>query len=114
MTAKRVIAATGAYSAGHGNAFNYIARRLVPVGSEVVVSRDIESRDQYGRLLAWIHRTDGVFVNLAMVESGHATALFFAPNDTLEPLFVQAAHGARRERVGFWAGCGGADVVLAP
>lgn len=89
------------------------AERLVPVGSQVWLSRDHETRDQYGRLLAWIHRDDGVLVNLAMVESGHATALFFAPNDDLEPLFEQAAWAARRLDRGFWPACGAADVVLS-
>ncbi len=90
------------------------ANALVPVGTSVWLSRDLETRDQYGRLLAWIHRDDGVLVNLAMVESGHATALFFAPNDELEPLFEQAAWAARRLDRGFWPACGAADVVLAP
>lgn len=88
--------------------------QILPIGTTVVLSRDVESRDQYGRLLAWIHRLDDVFVNLAMVESGHASALFFAPNDTLEPLFEQAAWRARRLHRGFWTACGGPDVVLAP
>lgn len=88
--------------------------QVLPVGTTVVLSRDVESRDQYGRLLAWIHRLDGVFVNLAMVESGHASALFFAPNDSLEPLFEQAAWRARRLRRGFWTACGGPDLVLSP
>lgn len=86
--------------------------RLLPTGSEVWLSRDVESRDQYGRLLAWIHRPDGVFVNLALVESGHATTLFFAPNDALETRFERSAWQARREQRGFWTACGGADVVL--
>ena len=41
LTADRVIAATGAYSAGHGNAFSYIARRLVPVGSYLIATRPL-------------------------------------------------------------------------
>lgn len=89
------------------------ATALVPVGTGVWLSRDRETRDQYGRLLAWIHRDDGVLVNLAMVESGHAEALFFAPNDDLAPLFEQAAWTARRLQRGFWPACGGADSVIA-
>lgn len=88
------------------------ANQLVPLGSSVWLSRDRETRDQYGRLLAWIHRDDGVLVNLAMVESGHASALFFAPNDDLEPLFEQAAWSARRLDRGFWPACGAPDLVL--
>ena len=41
LTADRVIAATGAYSAGHGKAFGYIAQRLVPVGSYLIATRPL-------------------------------------------------------------------------
>lgn len=85
---------------------------LIPVGSSIRLSRDVETRDQYGRLLAWVHRDDGVFVNLAMVESGHASVLFFAPNDGLETQFEQAGFAARRDGRGFWAACGGPDVTI--
>lgn len=85
---------------------------LTPVGTDVLLSRDRETRDQYGRLLAWVHRPDGVFVNLAMVESGHATALFFAPNTEFKDLFQQAAWSARKNDRGFWPECGAADVVV--
>lgn len=96
-----------------GSEATAFAHQLVPVGSDVWLSRDRETRDQYGRLLAWIHRDDGVLVNLAMVESGHASALFFAPNDDLEPLFEQAAWAARRLNRGFWPACGAPDVVIS-
>lgn len=96
-----------------GSEATAFANQLVPAGTTVWLSRDHDTRDQYGRLLAWIHRDDGVLVNLAMVESGHASALFFAPNDELEPLFEQAAWSARRHDRGFWRACGAPDVVLA-
>ena len=41
LTADRVIGATGAYSAGHGSAFSYIAQRLVPVGSYLIATRPL-------------------------------------------------------------------------
>ena len=88
------------------------AAALLPIGSAVELYRDQAGRDQYGRTLAWVLRPDGVFANLALVESGHASALFFPPNDALEPLFVDAAHHARREWIGFWPSCGAADVTL--
>jgi len=86
--------------------------QLVPEGSLIALTRDVETRDQYGRLLAWVHRADGLFVNLAMVESGHAEPLFFAPNNELEPLFVTAGWRAHREQRGYWQACGAADIVL--
>lgn len=86
---------------------------LAPVGSTVLLSRDVETRDNYGRLLAWVHRPDGVLLNLALVETGHAAPLFFSPNKSLEPLVESAGHRARRDDLGFWPACGGPDLVLA-
>lgn len=90
------------------------ATELLPPGSSVQLSRDHETRDQYGRLLAYVHRTsDGLFVNLNMVATGYATPLFFAPNTTLKSTFDDAADAARRQWIGFWPACGSADVALS-
>src|SRR5688572_15199922 len=49
---------------------------LLPAGTEVRIERDIVGRDDYGRLLGYVHRTsDGLFVNLAIVEAGFAQPL---------------------------------------
>jgi endonuclease YncB( thermonuclease family) len=47
---------------------------LAPVeGTEVTLVRDIESRDQYDRLLAYVVRSsDQLFVNLDLLERGYA------------------------------------------
>jgi len=88
---------------------------LLPPGTSVLLSRDRETRDQYSRLLAFVHRADtDMFVNLAMVEDGFATPLFFAPNRSAESLFTAAGDAARRNWIGFWPACGAADVVIVP
>src|SRR5688572_18590708 len=47
--------------------------RLLPAGTPLVVVRDLEARDDYGRLLAYVYRApDGLFVNLDLVEKGFA------------------------------------------
>ena len=41
-----------------------------------VLERDIEPRDDYGRLLGYLHRaSDGLFVNLELAERGYAVPL---------------------------------------
>ena len=86
---------------------------LLPAGEVVLLTRDSETRDQYGRLLAFVHRADdGLFVNEAMLTGGYATPLFFAPNTSLEAQFTAAANTARRNWVGFWPACGAADEAL--
>ncbi len=89
------------------------ARALLPAGTDVLLTRDEETRDQYGRLLAYVHRSDGLFINQHLVEAGFATTLFFSPNIAQRDAFSAAADLARREWRGFWQACGGADVVVA-
>lgn len=88
------------------------ARELLPSGTIVLLSRDEETRDQYGRLLAFVHRDDGLFVNLAMLEHGYASPLFFQPNTAMRESFEAAANLARREWRGFWPACGADDVLV--
>lgn len=79
---------------------------LLPVGSEVLLQRDAEARDRYGRLLvyAW-RRADHLFVNRALVAEGHARTLAIAPNTTHRAALAAAEHDARRRAAGLWGAC---------
>src|SRR6478672_6850763 len=49
---------------------------LLPDNTPVRLERDIEARDRFGRLLAYVYRDqDGLFVDLAMVKDGFAGTL---------------------------------------
>ena len=51
-------------------------RRCCPPGTTVRLERDVEARDRYGRLLAYVYRaSDGLFVNLALARDGFAALL---------------------------------------
>lgn len=99
----------------HGREATAFTESLIPVDSEVRLARDQESRDQYGRLLAYVFRdSDDLFVNHALVVYGHATATFYEPNTTFRREFTRAALLAEAQEQGFWSTCGGASVLLAP
>jgi micrococcal nuclease len=86
---------------------------LLPVGTEVRLERDHESRDRYGRLLAYVHRRhDDVFVNAWLLESGLGDVLFYEPNTSFERAFVALRDEARRNGVGLWTMCSGPDQPL--
>ncbi len=87
---------------------------LLPVGSQVIVIRDREARDRFGRLLAYLERTDGLDVNLWLIEQGFADALFFEPNTSRRGEFTEAAETARSEGRGLWGVCDGPDQPLDP
>ena len=87
---------------------------LLSEGDAVTIVRDVEARDRYGRLLAYVYRaSDGLFVNLAMARDGYAVALTIPPNVAHATEFVAAAGDARRANRGLWAACGGADTPIA-
>lgn len=97
----------------HGEAATQRAQELLQTGTTVLLARDAEPRDLYGRLLAYVFREhDGLFVNLALVEDGAATTLSLEPNTTFADVFAQARADARRNGRGLWGECGQPDVVL--
>jgi len=82
--------------------------RLVS-GERVRLVYDIERRDRYGRLLAYVYRArDGLFVNAELVRRGYATAVTFPPNVAHEREFRRLARRARMSGRGLWSGCAGA------
>jgi micrococcal nuclease len=79
---------------------------LLPAGTEVRIQRDVEARDRYGRLLAYVfRRSDGLLVNRALVEEGLAQPLDIAPNHAYRAELAGAAARARDAGRGLWAAC---------
>ena len=86
---------------------------LLPQGTSVRLVRDVEARDRYDRLLAYVYRaSDGLFVNLAMAKEGYATTLTYPPNVAHADEFVAAVRTARQGQRGLWRRCGSADVPV--
>ncbi|MGI9601929.1 MAG: thermonuclease family protein [Acidimicrobiales bacterium] len=86
---------------------------LVPVGTSVLLVRDIEPRDRFDRLLAYVFRgDDGLFVNEVMVAEGFADVLVIDPNDAYAADLRQARAAARDGDRGLWGACGGPDVPV--
>ena len=79
---------------------------LLPQGSLVHLVTDVEARDRYRRLLAYVYRdVDGAFVNLLLVEEGYATPYTYPPNVAHADEFVAAAARARDAQRGLWSRC---------
>lgn len=85
-------------------------RGLLPVGHEVRVERDVETRDRYGRLLLYLYRLDTeLFVNEWLIANGFADTMFFEPNTTYRSRFTEMRDRARSAGVGLWGQCDGPD-----
>jgi micrococcal nuclease len=82
--------------------------QLLPVGSAIRLERDVEARDRYDRLLAYVYRADDdLFVNLELAEEGYANPLTIPPNVAHANDFVAAAGRARESAKGLWSACDG-------
>ena len=90
-----------------GRAASAFTERLVE-GRRVRLELDVERRDRYGRLLAYVHRADdGRFVNAALVREGYATPSAVPPNVRHAKRFAALARRARRAGRGLWGACAG-------
>lgn len=88
---------------------------LLPPGTPIRLERDIEARDQYERLLAYVYRAeDGLDVNRHQVTQGYAAASSYPPNTALQADLTAAERQARAADTGLWGACGGPDVAIGP
>ena len=90
-------------------------KELLPAGTAVRLVRDVELRDRFGRLLAYVYRVeDDLFVNLALARDGYAGVATFPPNVAHTDEFVAAAAEARREGRGLWGACPDERAIRSP
>ncbi len=88
---------------------------LLPEGTAVRLERDIEARDRYDRLLAYVFRaSDDVLVNLLLVEEGYAESKAFPPNTARQGDLDRAEATARAAGIGLWPVCGGTSTPIGP
>ena len=79
---------------------------LLPEGTALRLVGDVEQRDRFGRLLAYVYREhDGLFVNAVMARDGFAEPLTVPPNVAHAAELAAAARTARQSRRGLWASC---------
>lgn len=76
---------------------------LVPVGSDVRLEYDVQERDRYGRVLAYVYGADGTLVNAALARRGYAVPLVIPPNVKRVDAIRAASDSARSAKEGLWA-----------
>ena len=75
-------------------------RRLVE-GKRVRLDLDVQSRDRYGRLLAYVWIGD-TMVNAELIRLGYAQVMTVPPNVRHQALFLQLQRDAREAGRGLW------------
>jgi micrococcal nuclease len=94
-------------TAGHEQCYGDEAterNRELVAGKLVFLEAESTDRDQYGRLLRHV-TVDGVSVELALVASGFARALYIEPDVRTYPTFKAAEDAARNAQLGLWGAC---------
>lgn len=78
-----------------------VNRRLVE-GWPLRLEFDRERRDRYHRVLAYVYRQDGLFINAELVRQGVAHVLHRAPNTKMARILIAVQREAMAEKRGIW------------
>lgn len=75
---------------------------LLPSGTKVNLEFDVDTRDHYGRMLAYVRLKNGELVNEKMIADGYAYSMTVPPNVKYADKFKKAFREARKARRGLW------------
>ena len=83
-----------------GREASEVNRQLV-AGKDVRLELDVQERDRYGRLLAYVWIGD-LMVNAELVKLGYAQVMTVPPNVRYQQLFLKLQRDAREAGRGLW------------
>ncbi len=75
-------------------------------GWKVELEFDVEKRDKYGRLLAYLWTTDKRLINLEILKDGYAVLFTFPPNIKHVDELRKGERLAREKDIGIWGKAG--------
>ncbi len=76
-------------------------RKLVK-GKQVRFETDIEEKDKYGRVLAYVYLKNGKMVNDLMIQKGMAHVMVSSKELKYRDLFIKSQQKAMKDRLGIW------------
>lgn len=91
------------------------ARTVLKSGQEVIMEFDVQEKDQYGRLLAYVFTVryelqkpriiskPETFINALIIKSGYASPMITPPNVKYAQMFENLYQKALAEKRGLWA-----------
>lgn len=71
-------------------------------GKNIDIETDIQARDKYGRLLAYVY-VDGKFLNNELIKNGYAQLLTYTPNIRYVDTFTKSQTEARNKKLNIWS-----------
>lgn len=75
--------------------------RVLAQGKTVRLELDVQERDRYGRLLAYVYVGD-TMVNAELIRRGYAQVMTIPPNVKYQELFLNLQREAREQKRGLW------------
>ncbi|QLH52764.1 MAG: hypothetical protein CH6_0065 [Candidatus Kapaibacterium sp.] len=75
---------------------------ILKPGTKVKLEFDVQERDVYGRILAYVWLPDGRMLNEVILEEGYAMLLTIPPNVKYVDRFKEAYQKARANKKGLW------------
>jgi len=71
-------------------------------GKNVRLEFDVQKRDTYARLLAYVYLEDGRMINKILTEEGYAQVMTVPPNVKYQQDFIRLERIARENKKGLW------------
>jgi len=85
----------------YGKAASAFTKRMLE-GKKVRLEFDVQHRDKYARLLAYVYLEDGRMINKILVEEGYAQVMTVPPNVNYQQEFIRLERKARENKKGLW------------
>jgi micrococcal nuclease len=82
-------------------AASYLESQLTK-GATLRLEFDVEHRDKYSRVLAYVYRTDGQMLNELLLSNGYARLMTKPPNVRHNRRFQSALQDAKKNNRGLW------------
>lgn len=76
--------------------------RELCLNKKIRLEYDVEKRDRYKRLLAYVYLEDGTFVNAKILQEGYGQVMTVPPNVKYAEYFAKLEREARKSNRGLW------------
>ncbi len=86
----------------YGASAKRFVESVLHTGDVVKLEADIQLRDKYKRLLAYVYLPDGRMLNDLIVSEGFGSIATFPPNVKYQERFLESQQSARAKEKGLW------------
>lgn len=85
-----------------GKEISEIVKEELREGDKLTLEYDVQTKDKYGRVLAYLYFEDGTMVQEWLLQNGYAQVMTIQPNCKYAERFVEEEQKAISKRIGIW------------